>query len=354
MTRYDAILSLDDGLALERGGRLDSPAIAYRMWGRPLEDGSNVVWVCHALTANADVCDWWPGLFGSGCLFDPGDWCIICANVLGSCYGSTGPLSINPRSSKPYYSDFPELAVRDMVEAHKALARHLGLGDIALLIGGSLGGQQALEWAVQEPERFDRLVVLASNARHSPWGAAFNETQRMAIEADSTWGAPRPDAAYEGLKAARAIALLSYRHYEAYAKTQSPKAEDEAFRQPALSYQRYQGDKLARRFNAYSYHVLSRAMDSHDLGRGRGSAETALQRIQAETLVLSMSSDLLFPPAEQAFIASHIPRACHKCIESAFGHDGFLVETKTLAAIIEGFMSGLELEGIEVDKRAKQ
>ncbi len=313
-------------LQLERGGCLKAPALAYRQWGKPLPDGSNVVWVCHALTANADVEDWWPGLFGTGTPFDPAEWCVVCANMLGSCYG------------KPYYSDFPELTVRDMVEAHRLLAAHLGIGRMALIIGGSMGGQQALEWAVQEPERFDRLVVLATNALHSPWGVAFNEAQRMAIEADASWGAPRPDAGIAGMRAARAMALLSYRHYGAYAKTQGPQPGDEAFRRRAVSYQRYQGEKLARRFNAYSYHALSRTMDSHDLGRGRGSAEAALRRVRARTLVISIDSDVLFPPQEQQFLASQIPGAALQSITSPYGHDGFLVETAALAKLLTDFV----------------
>jgi len=325
-------------LELERGGRLVSPAIAYRSWGEPLPDGSNVVWVCHALTANADVFDWWPGLFGAGNLFDPKDRCIICANVLGSCYGTAGPLSENPESGKPYYSKFPDVTIRDMVAAHRLLAGHLGIDRIGLIIGGSLGGQQALEWAVSEPDRFDRVIALATNAVHSPWGVAFNETQRMAIEADGTWGSPRPDAGVAGMRAARAAALLSYRHYDAYQGTQSPKADDADFHHRAVTYQRYQGEKLARRFNAYSYHLLSRTMDSHDLGRGRGGVEKALARVTAEVMTIGISNDLLFPPEEQLRIATAVPNGTFRNIESTYGHDGFLVETSKLAEVISGFI----------------
>ncbi len=329
-------------LELERGGRLVSPAIAYRMWGEPLPDGSNVVWVCHALTANADVFDWWPGLFGAGNLFDPKDRCIICANIFGSCYGTAGPLTENPETGKPYFAGFPEVTIRDMVAAHRLLANHLGIDRIGLIIGGSLGGMQALEWAVTEPERFDSLIPIATNAAHSPWGMAFNASQRMAIEADTTWGMPAPDAGLAGMRAARSIALLSYRHYDTYRKTQSPGADDPDFHYPADSYQRYQGEKLARRFNAYSYHLLSRAMDSHNLGRGRGSVERALARVTAEVTVVGISNDLLFPPEEQARIARGVRHGVFRSIESAYGHDGFLIETEELASVISEFIPHLQ------------
>lgn len=330
---YDGILKL------ERGGRLRSPAIAYRQWGKPSPDGSNVVWVCHALTANTDVFDWWPGLFGPGQLFNPDDWCIICANVLGSCYGSTGPLSHNPETGKPYFSDFPDITIRDMVAAHQLLAANLGIDHIGLIIGGSMGGQQALEWAVQEPDRFAQVAVVATNAVHSPWGVAFNETQRMAIEADATWGEPRPDAGSAGLRAARAMALLSYRHYDTYAVKQSPREGDSAFRRRAASYQQYQGDKLVRRFNAYSYYTLSNVMDSHDLGRGRGGVEQALNRIKAQVLAIGIENDILFPPIEQKRIANGVRKGTYQSIEALEGHDGFLIETGQISHIINQFIS---------------
>jgi homoserine O-acetyltransferase len=322
-------------LNLERGGRLKSPAIAYRVWGTPFPDGSNVVWVCHALTGSADVMDWWKGLFGKSTLFDPDSACIICANMLGSCYGSEGPLSVNPETGIPYYDSFPEITIRDMVKAHRLLADHLGIGKIALLIGGSMGGQQALEWAVQEPDRFNRVILMATNAVHSPWGVAFNETQRMAIEADQTFGLPDSQAGLAGMKAARAAALLSYRHYETYSRKQNATRQDFL---PAASYQRYQGEKLAIRFNAYSYHLLSRAMDSHDIGRDRGGVEAALASIKAQVLCISIESDILFPPVEQLRIAEGIPNSHWVQIASLYGHDGFLIETAQLTDIIEPFL----------------
>lgn len=322
-------------LDLERGGQLYSPTISYRIWGTPFPDGSNIVWVCHALTGSADVSDWWGGLFGKSALFDPDSSCIICANILGSCYGSEGPLSLNPETGTPYFSTFPEITIRDMVKAHGLLSEHLGIDRIALLVGGSMGGQQALEWAVQEPDRFSQVIITATNAVHSPWGIAFNEAQRMAIEADQTFGLPDPQAGMAGMKAARATALLSYRQYETYAQTQ--KANNQGLH-PSVSYQRYQGEKLARRFNAYSYHILSRAMDSHDIGRGRGGVEAALTHITARVLCISIESDMLFPPAEQLRIAEGIKNANWVQISSLYGHDGFLTETSQFTEIIESFL----------------
>ena len=297
-----------------------------------------MVWVCHALTANADVLSWWPGLVGPSCHFDPAEWFIVCANVLGSCYGSTGPLDADPATGQARFQHFPLITIRDLVAAHEALRQELGLTDIHTLIGGSLGGQQALEWAVQRPELFGNLVVIATNARHSAWGIAFNEAQRMAIEADPTYTAGQPGGGDNGLRAARAIALLSYRSYPAYAETQTETDDNQLPREyRASAYQRYQGDKLVSRFDAYSYVALSRAMDSHHLGRGRGGVPAALGRIGARTLVLGITSDVLFPLSEQQELASHIPGAMYAELDSRFGHDGFLLETAAITHFLELF-----------------
>lgn len=335
----DQKVTLKSTFEMEFGGRLKSPTINYRTWGKRKPDGSNVVWVCHALTANADVMAWWPGLFGSNDLFNPNDYFIISANILGSCYGTTGPTSENSEKGKPYYADFPLITIRDIVQLHRALASELGITRIGLLIGGSLGGQQALEWSIQEPERFEKMVLLATNAIHSPWGVAFNEAQRMAIEADASWLKPQPDAGMDGMRAARATALLSYRSYQAFAKTQSPLDGQNPWQnQQAASYQRYQGEKLAGRFNAWSYWYLSKSMDSHDIGRGRNGILKALTAVKADTLVISIESDILFPVNEQFLIANGIDRSKHVVIQSAFGHDGFLIETNQLSAVIGEFL----------------
>ena len=321
------------GLPLERGGYLPSPVIAYHTFGDPKKP---VVWVCHALTANSDVFDWWAGLFGPAAPFNPEDHYIVCANILGSCYGSTGPLSENPETGEPYFHDFPVVTVRDMVAAHESLCNHLNIKKIHLLIGGSLGGQQALEWAVLQPGVIGNLALIATNARHSAWGIAFNEAQRMAIEADSTWRRRFAQAGDAGMRAARATALLSYRHYSAYADAQTD-AEPVVENYKAQTYQRYQGEKLSRRFNAFSYYRLSQAMDSHHAGRGRGSIESVLENLRVPTLVVGISTDVLFPVSEQKFLARHIPGAVYREIHSEYGHDGFLIETGKLGSLLREF-----------------
>ncbi|WP_449440469.1 homoserine O-acetyltransferase family protein [Pedobacter steynii] len=323
---------------LENGKKLRKLEIAYQTYGKLNAKKDNVIWVCHALTANADVLDWWKGLFGNNDLFNPDEHFIICANVLGSNYGTTNPLSTNPVTGQPYYLAFPEFTIRDLVAAHHLLALHLGIQSIKVLIGGSLGGQQALEWAVTDNKRIENLILVATNAVHSPWGIAFNESQRLAISTDRTFYAQQPDGGLKGLKAARSIALLSYRTYEAYSATQLESVNDKTDSFRAASYQNYQGEKLCKRFNAYSYWYLSKAMDSHNVGRSRTSIVDALTLVKANTLVIGIENDVLFPICEQEFLANHIPGAALQKISSAYGHDGFLIETDILTNIIGTFL----------------
>ena len=209
-----------DPFPLELGGELPELTIAYHTYGTLNSSHDNVVWVCHALTANSDVADWWPHTVEGGCFLDPNKWFVVCANILGSHYGTTGPLSVNPNTGKPYYNDFPRFTIRDMAHAHALLADSLGIGRIHALVGSSVGGFQATEWAVEEPSRFDKLILIATDAKASPWTIAIDETQRMAILADKTYGEHRPDAAMAGLAAARAIGLLTYRGPDGYNITQ--------------------------------------------------------------------------------------------------------------------------------------
>lgn len=247
-------------------------------------------------------------------------------------------MSTNPETGRAFYLDFPTITTRDMVRAHILLADHLGIEKIDILIGGSLGGQQVMEWAIMEPERIRNSVLIATNPRHSPWGIAFNETQRMALQLDPTFGKHEEQAGSKGLEAARAIAMLSYRCYRTYDLTQSDQADEMLEGYRATTYQRYQGYKLAKRFNAYSYWVLSMAMDAHHVGRGRGGLNAALGRIKSNTLVIGVVSDVLFPLAEQQFLANAIPRAVYKEIDSVYGHDGFLIEVEKLSEAIDGFL----------------
>ncbi|MEO0896881.1 MAG: homoserine O-acetyltransferase [Bacteroidota bacterium] len=324
---------------LESGQSLPGFELSYATLGNLNEDKSNVVWVCHAFTGHPDVSLWWNGLFGPGRFFDPEKYFIICANMLGSCYGSTGPLSINPETNEPWYLDFPLLTNRDMVRSFDLLRKDLGLEKVHILIGGSMGGQHVLEWAIQQADVFEYIMPIATNAVHSPWGIAFNETQRMAIEADRSWGERQQEAGLAGMKAARAAAMLSYRSYEGYEVRQKnlPPFGIDNFR--ASSYQQYMGEKLAKRFNAFTYWYLSKAMDSQNLARGRVSLEAALGQIQAKTLTVAIDSDILFPPAEQKFIAKHIPHAEYVSVSSLFGHDGFLVENEAFVDIFRKFLA---------------
>ncbi|RYE30245.1 MAG: homoserine O-acetyltransferase [Sphingobacteriaceae bacterium] len=324
---------------LESGKTLPGLEIAYHTYGKLNQQKNNIIWVCHALTANSDVLDWWPGLFGEKALFNPAEHFIICANVLSSAYGTTNPLSNNPKTDEPYFLSFPEITIRDIVKAHQLLANQLNIEKIELLIGGSLGGQQALEWAISEPERMNKLIILATNARHSPWGIAFNESQRLCIAADPTFYKSRLNGGNIGLKAARSLALLSYRNYQTYGATQSETDVQKKDSFKASSYQNYQGQKLVNRFNAYSYWYLTKVMDSHNIARNRVSIENALGRIKAQTLVVAIASDILFPPEEQKLLSQHIENCVFAEVKSLFGHDGFLIETEILSKIIINFLN---------------
>lgn len=324
---------------LECGATLPSVTIAYDTYGRMNADRSNVVWVCHALTANSDAADWWPHTVERGCFLDPDRYFTVCANFLGSHYGTTGPLSMNPATGDPWYGDFPKITVRDMVNCHRLLAAHLGIERVKLLIGSSIGGFQCLEWCVMQPGFAERAAFIATTPRTKPWASAFNESQRMAIENDPTFGERNAEAGAAGMAVARSIALLSYRGGTAYDKTQEDAAPDEAgFDRRVLTYQRYQGEKLKRRFNAYSYYRLSQAVDSHNLGRGRGRVEDVLAGIRAKSLVVAITSDILFPPSDHTILVDNIPDAEYHVIDSDFGHDGFLVEHEKLNDIITDFM----------------
>lgn len=331
-------LHIAEPFQLEGGGILRGIDVAYTTLGTLNEAKDNVIWVCHALTGNADASDWWGGLVGRGRQYDPEEYFIVCANNLGSCYGTTGPASTNPETGEVYGETFPEVTIRDMVRVKQQLCRHLNIERIHTALGGSQGGQIVLEWAIMDPALFDNIILLATNAVHSPWGIAFNETQRMAIEASLALDREHPDAIRRGLEAARAIAMLSYRSYDTYQSTQAEDDDTKLDDYRASSYQRYQGDKFARRFALYSYLRLSKAMDSHHIGRGRGGIEAALQQVEARTLVIGIETDLLFPLSEQVTIANHVPRARLELVRSRYGHDGFLVEFETITGIIRRFM----------------
>ena len=335
------LYSHSEPFVLESGEVLPKVDIVYDTFGELNEAKDNVIWVCHALTANSDVADWWPHTVEDGKFLDPTRYFIICANFLGSHYGTTSPLSVNPATGEKYYYDFPRITVRDMVHCHQLLAKALGIERVKMLIGSSIGGFQCMEWAIMEPHFMDNLVLIATTTCSEPWAAAFNESQRMAIRLDKTWGERRDDAGLDGMAVARSIALISYRGGAAYNATQQEieGGEDVSFERRVHSYQQYQGEKLRRRFNAMSYYRLSEAVDSHNIGRGRGGISKALQSIEARTLVVAISSDILFPPEAHTPLREHIRGAKYHLIESEFGHDGFLVEHEKLNRIITNFIN---------------
>lgn len=323
-----------DSFTLESGETIPQYELGYTTYGTLNEMSDNVVWIFHAFTANSNPVDWWPLLVGEGKLFDPEKYFVICVNMPGSCYGSTGPLSINPNTNKPYFHDFPFFTTRDMIRSYQRLRKSLGIRKIKIGIGGSMGGQQLLEWAIEEPDLFEHIYPIATNAEHSPWGRAFGASQRLAIETDATWKESNEKAGLEGMKVARGIALLSYRNYYTYESTQVDNDDNQLTDYRSDSYQRYQGEKLAKRFNAFSYYYLSMSMDAHNVGRARGGISQALGKIRAKTTVLGIETDLLFPLTEQKLIAKHIPGAHLHILHSKYGHDGFLLEFTQIEKII--------------------
>ncbi|MBN2633540.1 MAG: homoserine O-acetyltransferase [Bacteroidales bacterium] len=321
----------------ETGAAITGLDIAYNTWGTLNENADNVVWICHALTANSDVESWWPGMLGESLLFDPQKYFIVCANVLGSCYGTTGPASVNPETGRQWLNDFPLITVRDLVNVHEILRKHLGIRSIHTIIGASIGGYQALEYSIMFPDLIKRLVVLASGAKQTPWALAFSETMRLAMQADQTFTDGHPDGGKKGLKAARSIALLSYRTMNAYNQTQREEDDEKLTGFKAASYQAYQGEKLVKRFNPYSYWCLTCLSDTHNIGRGRGGVENALKGIRAKVLCVGIRSDLLFPTDDQKFITTHTNGAEYVEIDSSYGHDGFLIETSIVTEVIKDF-----------------
>lgn len=325
---------------LEQGGSLPQLQIGYHSFGKLNKNQDNVIWVFHALTANSDPTDWWKGVVGEHTWIDPNKHFIVCANVLGSFYGTSNPRSTNPETGHPYGIDFPAFTVRDVVNAHHLLRQHLGISSIKMCIGGSFGGHQALEFVLSAPNIVHSLFLLATTARETAWSIAIHEAQRMAIETDPTWQENSPSAGAKGLKTARALGLISYRTIDAYIQTQTdtnPKLDQHR----AASYVRYQGEKLERRFHAHCYWHLSKCLDTHHLGRNRGSLEQTLAQINIPTTIIAITSDLLIPSTEQQFLAAHIPNASYHEISSTFGHDGFLIEVEQINVILEQHLQQL-------------
>ncbi len=348
-------LDLDGPVRLGRGGSLPGVRIAYETWGTLAPDAGNAVLVLHALTGDSHVtgpagpghptAGWWDTLVGPGRPLDPDRWFVVAPNVLGGCQGSTGPSSTAP-DGRPWGSRWPLLTPRDAVAAETVLAEALGVRRWALVVGGSMGGMRALEWAATEPDRVERLCLLASPAETSADQIGWASPQLAAIRADPGWYGgdyhhlPPGRGPHLGMGIARRIAHLSYRSPFELAQRFGRDAQDgedpwRGGRYAVESYLDHHAAKLVHRFDAGSYVRLTEMMNTHDVGRGRGGVEAALAGITARTLVAGISSDRLYPPEEQHRLAAGVPGSGPaRIIDSPYGHDGFLIEAAAVGELV--------------------
>ena len=331
-------------LQLENGLVMTQVPIAYQTWGALNAAGDNAIVVCHALTGNTEVDDWWGELLGPGKALDTSRYFVVAANVLGSPYGSVSPLTVNQETGEPYGAAFPPLTIRDTVRAHRHVVEYLGVKRVMLAIGGSMGGMQVLEWAFLG-DFVQAIAPIAVGGRHSPWCIAWSEAQRQAIYADRNWqgGKYSPgEEPVQGLAAARMMAMVSYRsapiYEERFGRKILPHNEDGGM-YSVESYLRYQGEKLVNRFDANCYVQLTKQMDTHDVARGRGEYHEVLGEIQQPTLVIGIDSDVLYPLHEQEELAVNIPGSTFEVLSSPHGHDAFLIELQTLNTIIFSWLN---------------
>jgi len=345
---------------LESGNDLAEATLRYQTYGKLDDDRSNALVVCHALTGNASLHSWWGDLLGPNQPFDTSKYFIVCANILGSCYGSTSPRSINPDNGEMYGTSFPDISVKDTVRLQLNMLReHLNLNSIKCVIGGSFGGMQALEFAAQagtnsndfninSDEPFVKSVIpIGCGVAHTAWQIAISETQRQAIYSDPKWNNGNPkwdDLPYQGLAVARQIGMISYRTHSGY-QTKFGRTLSQTVTPPygshapwtVKSYLEYQGQKFLSRFDPITYIKLTEQMDTHDLQRGRPN--DYLNDIQIPALVLGINSDILYPLCEQEELAHSLPNAELKIIVSDAGHDGFLLEQKQVGGFITQFLN---------------
>jgi homoserine O-acetyltransferase/O-succinyltransferase len=348
----------DEPLALETGGELSPVTVAYETFGELDRARSNAVLVLHALTADSHVAGppgdghaetgWWDPLVGPGKAVDTDRYFVVCPNVLGGCQGTTGPSSIDPVTAKPFGSRFPMITIRDQVTVEVALADALGIDTWASVIGASMGAQRVLEWAIERPARVRSAVVIAVGAVATAEQIALCALQIRAIEADPKfrggdyYSAPIGDGPWRGMSIARGIGTVSYRSEAELAQRfgRAPQDGEDPLlggRYAVESYLDHQGVKLARRFDANSYVVLSRAMNHHDVGRDRGGVAAALARIEAHVTLAGIDSDRLYPLRLQEELADLIPdNTGVQMVESVAGHDAFLIEHQIVGKILEG------------------
>lgn len=361
-------LATDRPFVLEGGGMLRDIAIAYETWGELAPDAGNAVLVCHALTGDSHAAGpiaeghltpgWWDDMIGPGKALDTDRLFVVCVNTLGGCQGTTGPASAHPDTGRPYGSAFPVVSVRDWVRTQAAVANGLGVRQWLSVVGGSMGGMQVLEWGVMFPERVRSLVPIATAAAASAQQIAWWSTGRRIIRLDPRWrggdyyDAPPGDGPGEGLAMARMVSQITFRSDDVFTDRFGREVVEglDGFtmwqRFQVERYLEYHGDKLARRFDANSYLLLTKAMDLHDIGRGRGGIDAALARITVPTLLLGVDSDMLYPTYQQRQIADGLAAAGTPAeyveVHSPHGHDGFLIDVDQVGGAVSEFLTRLE------------
>jgi homoserine O-acetyltransferase len=348
----DFTFAADEPFILTCGDQLSPVTLRYAIYGEINPRRDNVLLICHALSGSARVAEWWPEMFGPNLPFDSERWCVVGTNVLGSCYGSTGPASVNPATGERYGDQFPLVTIRDMVRAQALLLDYLGIQKVRRVIGGSIGGMQALQWAVDYPERIEGCVSIGT-APLSALGLALNHVQRQAIQNDPAWKGGSYDPANQparGLALARQLAMCTYKSAELFSSRygRNPNRNGEnpyrskSDRFDVAGYLDYQGENFVKRFDANSYIALSKAMDTFDLAQGYESERAALGRVSAPVLMIGISSDWLFPPEDARALTRRMSEAGvdaeYKELTSAHGHDAFLVELDQLSSILNPFL----------------
>ena len=331
----------------ELGSLLPSVRVAYRTWGPLNAAKDNVILICQALTGSADADAWWEGMFSRGGAFDETTDFIICSNVLGSCYGTTGPLSLNPLTGRHYGPDFPLITIRDMVHIQRLVLAGLGIDRVKLAVGASLGGMQVLEWGFLYPDVVQALMPMGASGRHSAWCIGQSEAQRQAIYADRDWNNGWYDGSHppaRGLSAARMMAMCSYRSFENFHSRFGREVQSGKGTFKVESYLHHQGRKLVERFDANTYITLTKAMDLHDLGRGRGEYEEVLRSLQIPVEILSINSDILYPKEEQEELARLIPKSSILYLEEPYGHDSFLIDVDKVSRMVRDFLDSRALQ----------
>ncbi len=327
----------------EDGTTLRDLPVSYQTWGTLNAAGDNAVLVCHALTGDTEVDDWWEGLLGAGRALDPSEDFVVCLNVPGSPYGTVSPLTEDSETGTRYGTDFPPVTTRDTVRLHRRALEQMGVQRVACAVGGSMGGMHVLEWAFETTDDgapfVQSLVPIAVGGRHTAWQIGWSETQRQAIYADPKWRDgeyPLDDPPTNGLSTARMMAMVSYRSHESFEGRFGREVMDDQNDQPFAveSYLRHQGGKLVDRFDAHCYVELTKQMDTHDVSRGRGTYETVLASIQQPTLVVGIDSDVLYPLSEQEELVRHLPNATLEVLSSPHGHDAFLIEFDDLNEMV--------------------